>query len=216
MSANAPGVPPIRPGTPGNNMMPNGAQPPLNPMAAMQPDQSGAGTVIPREAPLPPDSYLQDEQKSEKAYLSKLNDLEELKIDREIEETNQAIAAAKLATVTAQKSTSDLLTNKVPASTENAYSAPTQFNPNRGTTVVTEGLKLPFEVVTPEVPYQVISVSMELNRWSAVIGVQGKLFTVSVGDMLPEDGSVVASINKNGVTLRKGTKIRRISIISSV
>jgi hypothetical protein len=49
----------------------------------------------------------------------------------------------------------------------------------------------------------VISVSQLQNRWGAVLGYQGNLYSVFSGDVLPPDGSKVISISKSGVILEK-------------
>jgi cytochrome bd-type quinol oxidase subunit 1 len=163
--------------------------------------------------------FLQQQQMSEQKYIGKLNDLEDLKIQREIAETNQAIAAAKLATVTAEKNISDLLTK--PSTPE--VSASTYANKLAGPAAPAEpntapdGVSPPIPAAVPaETQYTVISVSMQLRKWSAIIGYQGKLYNVSVGDVLGADGSVVTNINKSGVTLKKEGNTRKISITSAI
>lgn len=166
--------------------------------------------------------FLQQQQMTEQKYIGKINDLEDLKIQREIAETNQAIATAKLATVTAEKNISDLLTK--PAAPEipvgayaNKLATPTMQGESaindQGTSSVAASPSAPAAPVTPTVEYTVISVSMQLGKWNAVIGYQGKLYNVTIGDILSEDNSVVTNINKNGVTLKKDGKIRKVSII---
>ena len=56
---------------------------------------------------------------------------------------------------------------------------------------------------------------MQFNRWTAVLGSQGKLYNVAVGDVLA-DGERVLSISKSGVILEKEGKSKKISIISSI
>ena len=168
------------------------------------------------QAPLPPDPQFANLQKTtEVKYVNKLNELEDLKIQRQIAETNQAISAAKLATVTAEKDISDLLTKPAPPAplAPSAYATqlvtPTSGHP------VGEPPPAPKEVVAA-VDYSVISVSMQLHKWSAVLGYQGRLFNVSVGDILPIDHSVVTNINRNGISLRKDGQTRKISMVSSI
>ena len=69
--------------------------------------------------------------------------------------------------------------------------------------------------VVADAPYVVISVSMQFDRWSAVLGNQGKLYNVSVGDNL-SDGSTVVSINKTSVVLSKDDRKRKLSIQTSI
>jgi len=156
-------------------------------------------------------AFLQQQQANEQKYIGKVNDLEDLKIQRAIAETNQAIATAKLATVTAEKNISDLLTKpantmpEVPAGAKVVSGAPGE-----------SGAGLPPFGALLQVQYTVISVSMQLGKWNAVIGFQGKLYNVIVGDVLTPDNSVVASINKNGVMLRKNGQSRKVSIMSPI
>ncbi|MCE3237301.1 MAG: hypothetical protein K0R24_282 [Gammaproteobacteria bacterium] len=170
-----------------------------------------------RQAPVANDArFLQLQQMSEQKYIGKLNDLEDLKIQREIAETNQAIATAKLATVTAEKNINDLLTKpakpEVPAS---AY-ANKLAHPGTEETAAEGSLASSATRAMPEVDYTIISVSMQLHKWNAIIGYQGKLFNVGIGDVLAADGSVVTDINKNSVTLKKDGGIRKINITTGI
>lgn len=158
--------------------------------------------------------FLQLQQMSEQKYIGKLNDLEDLKIQREIAETNQAIATAKLATVTAEKNISDLLTRTAPEASAYANKL-AQLGTNGANVNANEAPASPVPVAL-DVGYSIISVSMQLHKWSAIIGYQGKLFNVVVGDVLAPDGSVVVNINKNSVILKKNDTIRKISITSSL
>jgi len=161
---------------------------------------------------------------TEEKYVGKLNELEELRIQRQIAETNQAIAAAKLATVTAEKDISDLLTTPAPSASVYSTGQPVKTSvdvippggaiPNASPSPSEEAPKTappPAEVV----PYKLVSVSMLLNKWTAIVALQNTMFTVAVGDVLPPDGSVVTSISKSSITLRKNGKSRKISITSS-
>ncbi|MCD6039233.1 MAG: hypothetical protein K0S27_633 [Gammaproteobacteria bacterium] len=173
-----------------------------------------------RQAPVMADArFLQLQQMSEQKYIAKINDLEDLKIQREIAETNQAIAAAKLATVTAEKNISDLLTKPAapaPEIPQASYANKLTHPVFPGESVGAESGAAPPVQVTPPVEYSVISVSMQLGKWSAVMGYKGKLYNVIVGDILPEDDSVVMSINKSGVVLKKEDKTRKISIMLAI
>lgn len=161
-----------------------------------------------------------EQQQVQAKYINKINELEDLKIQREIAETNQAIATAKLATVTAEKNISDLLTKPtasiVPTVPPGAYASqlgtPTS-PPSSEIPPITKAMTPP---PPPEIEYTVISVAMRYGKWNAVIGYQGRLFSVGVGDLLPPDNSIVRTINRNGVTLRKNGKTRKISVVSSI
>jgi hypothetical protein len=214
MAANAPGAGGM---TPASQNVPPGAAPIAQSVSTPQ----SAVMIAPREAPISKTPTQEEQDKVEKRYLKQLNDLEQLKIERQIEETNQAIATAKLATVTAEKSTAELLTKPAVILPDSAY-ANQLVSPTRSGASVPEGPPneqippAPLEQIAPEVTYNVISVSMQFNKWTAVIGAQGKLYNVSVGDTLPLDGSIVSSINKNGVTLRKDNRTRKISMTTAI
>lgn len=164
-----------------------------------------------KQAPVVNDpAFLQQQQENAQKYVGKINDLEDLKIQRAIAETNQAIATAKLATVTAEKNISDLLTKpSMPEVSAATYA-------NKLASQGAQGTGETITINTPQVQYTVISVSMQLGRWNAVIGSQGKLYNVVVGDVLTPDNSVVTSINKNGVMLRKNGQSRKVSIMSAI
>jgi type IV pilus biogenesis protein PilP len=161
--------------------------------------------------------FLKLQKMTEEKYVGKMNELEDLRIQRQIAETNQAIAAAKLATVTAEKGISDLLTRPMtPAAPISSFSnelvTPTTTSSGSPPAPVTP----PEQPQAPPVDYTLISVSMQLNKWSAVLGYQNGFFNVSVGDVLPVDGSTVTSITKNNITLKKEGKTRKLNIVSSI
>ncbi len=167
---------------------------------------------------------LKAQKEYEDKYIEQVNKLQQLKLQREIEEMNKAIAVSRLDRAKAEKSESDLLTTPTAPAPEvvpvGAYSNPLVNPVTSGSAVVTATTPAPINSPPnpeiAEVPYVVISVMMQLGRWSAVVGYQGKLFNVAVGDVLPIDGSVVASINGNGVTLTKEGKSKKITISSSI
>lgn len=180
-----------------------------------QPQMQAVPQPILRQAPVNLNPQIAELQKqTEQKYVDQINQLQTLRVQREIAETNQAIASAKLATVTAEKSVSDLLTKP----TQPQYPTfPTGPVVGPAPTTSTEIALTPPPVAPIEIAaYTVVSVSMELGRWNAVLGLQGKMYNVSIGDVLPVDGSVVTSINKNGVVLTKDGKRRKISILSAI
>lgn len=157
---------------------------------------------------------------TEEKYVGKLNELEELRIQRQIAETNQAITAAKLATVSAEKDISDLLTKPSPGSamySNQTVKTSVDVTPPSAGEPPSEASKV-VPIASPQevVPYKLMSVSMLLNKWTAIVSLQNTMFSVSVGDVLPPDGSVVTNINKNSVTLRKDGKSRKVSITASI
>ncbi|MBA3661301.1 MAG: hypothetical protein H0W64_06215 [Gammaproteobacteria bacterium] len=180
----------------------------------------------PQSAPLPRPSVLtpqeaaiqQMQQETESKYLTALNELQMLRIVRDIAETNKAIMSAKLDTLTAEKSIVDLL-KPPPVVTPGAY-AQTLITPTGGVNSTTATTTPPLNIAPPpptlqanELPYTVISVSQLQYRWGAVLGLQGNLYSVQVGDVLPMDQSRVVSIDKGGVILEKGALRRRISLV---
>lgn len=213
-----------------SNMAANAPGGPATPPSSSTP--SATGQMIPqtnlRQMPVMSDiQFQQMQQKTEEKYIGKINELEELKVQKEIAETNQAIAAAKLATVTAEKSISDLLTKPAapvltPGSYANSLILPAR--PGEQISGVTGELPPgglappapPPPVTAPKVDYSVISVTMQLHKWTAVLGYQGKLYSVTIGDTLPPDGSVIVSISKNAVILKKDDEIRKLSILGTI
>lgn len=185
----------------------------------MQPPGQAPQATTPRPAPnsqLDP-LLLKIQQETQTKYVEALNDLQMLRIQKNIAETNQAIMKAKLEVVKAEKGITDLLTKpqapQVPAS---AYA-------NRLVGPGGEAIPAPPEAGTAAAPaqptepsYVVISVSMQQNRWMAVLGYQGKLFNVSIGDVLPIDGSKVIAIDRSGVTLKRDDTVKKISLLSSI
>lgn len=174
-------------------------------MQTPQPAQLSARTetLSPREMEL-----IKLQQETQAKYVSALNELQMLKITRDIAETNQAIATAKLATITAEKGVVDLLTVKpTPPPPPTTYAPP-------GVNQVGQPTKpLPVEEAETDVAYSVISVSLLQFKWNAVLGYQGNLYSVAVGDVLPPDRSKVVAISKSGVVLeRKGVR-RRLSLV---
>lgn len=152
--------------------------------------------MTPREMEL-----MRLQQETEAKYLAALNELQMLKIEREIAESNKAIMSARLDTIKSEKSIVDLLLPAIPA--PGTY-AKNLVNP------VTSSIT---QAAPAEVNYTVISVSQLQYKWNAVLGYQGALYNVSVGDILPADGSTVMVIDKSGVILEKNGVKKKISLV---
>lgn len=179
--------------------------------------------VVPQQAqlikpePAPPTpremELMKLQQETQAKYIAALNELQMLKVSREIAETNQAIVTAKLATVTAEKGIVDLLTAPAQPSTPAAY-AQGLVNPT-ATAPITPTENAPPSSIQPpaEANYTVVSVSQLQYRWSAVLGYQGNLYNVMVGDVLPADGSKVLTIDKSGVLLEKNGVKKKVSLV---
>lgn len=185
-----------------------------------------APQLVPQPANLPARAPTQDpaaarqQQQSEAQYVAGLNQLQLLRLQRDIEETNRAIMAAKLEIITAQKNIVDLLQPPQPVVQPNPYASTTLLGTARpqATTQPTppppRAAEPSIQVTTTQVAnYSVISVSQVQNRWGAVLGFQGRLYNVSTGDVLPPDGSKVVEIDRGGVILDKDGVKRRVSLV---
>lgn len=147
---------------------------------------------------------LKLQQETQAKYINALNELQMLKVSREIAETNQAIEAARLQTVTAQKQIVDLLAPSAPTPPSQVVAPAT---PTRIPTAVVEPIR-------EEASYRVVSVSQIHSRWSAVIAYQNNLYNVVIGDILTPDQSKIVAIDKNGVLIeRKNGTRRRLSLV---
>lgn len=186
----------------------------------------GAGPIIspqqmrPQPAPLQKQTAMSEreiellklQQETQTKYLSALNELQMLKVERELAETTQAIAVAKLATITAQKNIVDLLVPPAPAITAETYAKGLAGRAVAPAAQMVE--QVPAAPVQPtEVTYTVISVSQLQYKWNAVLGYKGNLYNVSIGDVLPPDGSKILSIDRTGVLLDKNGAKKKISLV---
>jgi type IV pilus biogenesis protein PilP len=161
---------------------------------------------------------LRLQQANEARYLNALNELQMLRLERDIVETNRAIMAAKLETVAAEKNIVTLL--QPPQIAPNSYAkglvSPT---PSTSTTTTTTqqtsgpNVTVSTTTVVEIAPYTVVSVAQIERKWNAVLGLQGNLYSVSIGDVLPPDGSRVIGINQMGVELEKANVKKRISLV---
>lgn len=225
-SSSTPPAPVVKPATTMNTATPGSPAPTGMPGAPNMPSPMPPQPLEQARLPEPPTnldaSVLENQKKAEQKYIEQLNQLQMLKVQRDIAETNQAIATAKLATITAEKNVSDILTKPMVQQFPQGAYGPGMVNPVApGTPIVrsttTTTTPAPVEAPPPVEPqFAVVSVSMQQGRWSAVLGYQGKLYNVSIGDVVPVDGSVVVSINRNGVVLSKQGTRKRINIVSSI
>lgn len=200
---------------------PNAAQP----MQGMQPNAQGnmqpqMNIPQPAQMPKPPAQTEREaqlmrlQQETEAKYLTAVNELQMLKIEKDIAETNKAIMAAKFETVQSQKGIVDTLTGKPEIPPGGNYGAglvnQTGVIPGGPTPTA------PTPVAQPQENYVAVSVSQLEYRWSAVLGYGGKLYSVYIGDVLPADGSKVVAIDKSGVTLEKDGTRKKISLVSII
>lgn len=191
-----------------------GAPQQVVPQPATLPSQQTMPVMSQREAEM-----LKMQQDTESRYLSTLNELQMLRLERDIAETNKAIMSAKLDTVTAEKGIVNLLQPPQPPVAQATYArglAGTPAAPATATTTTVTPVVAQQTTTTTTVevtPYTVLSVSKLQNRWSAVVGYQGSLFSVMIGDILPPDGSKVISISRTGIILEKNNIRRKISMV---
>lgn len=140
------------------------------------------------------------QKQTEERYIAAVNQLQMLKIEREIAETNRSIATARLEAATSEKAMAGL--------TQSSGYSQNITGPSSQPMVSAETL--------PSITannYVVISVSYLQGKWSAVLGSQGKLYQIYIGDVLPDTEIKVVDINKSGVTLKIGEEKRKISLV---
>ncbi len=181
-----------------------GAAPSSPTTPGAMPSPTGQGQISEIAAPRDVE-ILNLQQETQQKYISSINQLQILRIQREIAETNEAIATAKLATVTAETSMATLLT-KPSAAALAAAAAAQSYTPVAPGGMTQSG---------PQGGYSVASVAMHQDQWSAVLVYQGKSYSVMVGDVLPTDNSTVQKIDTDGVVLEKNGKINKITMASS-
>lgn len=146
------------------------------------------------------------QQETEMKYLQALNELQVLKVRKEIANTNKDISTAQLSKVVAEKKIVDLLAPPPPPPQQPAAQS---IKTVQTASFASSGLDL-------EAKYTVISVSQLQGRWNAVLNYKGNMFNVRVSDILPPDGSVVMSIGKDGVIIERDGNKRKISIVSAI
>jgi phage-related tail fiber protein len=178
--------------------------------------------LAPKQVPVQANAEILKVQLDTQAkYIAALNELEMLKVQKEIADTKQAITAATLATATAEKNITDLLTvQQLPNAIANAYSPTptlsTEISPtNTGGSVIPQVPK-PVQKLQQqqESPFTLMSVAYKADRWTAVLTAQNKFYNVIVGQTLPIDESVVVEIDRSGVTVMlKDKQTRRITMI---
>lgn len=165
--------------------------------------------ITPKPAEVPQTMPMSDremqllklQQDTQAKYLEALNELQILKLNRDIAVTNKDISSANLARVESDKKIVEMLAPPAPPPVSVAITKPI-------------GSVSGQEAGTDANPaYTVVSVSQIQYRWSAVLSYKGSLFNVHVGDVLPADGSTVSAINKDSVTLEKEGVKRKLSLV---
>lgn len=147
------------------------------------------------------------QMQTEAKYIAAMNELQLLRVQSEIAKNSKDIAQNRLDAVTAQKQTLQLLSAPQVSSSSYAQGLAGGGNPPPQAAPV---------AAQPQTNYVVVSVSQIQHRWTAVLGSQGQLYNVVVGDILTPDGAKVIGIDRYGVTLdRQGSK-QRISLVSLI
>jgi hypothetical protein len=201
------------------------------PASATATPASGAPTAGPKIAPVAPVApsspisqvtlqkdleFLKIQKDVQQKYLNSINELQLLRIQKEIAEANQAIITSKLATVTAEKDISDLLIPSAPAAPGTGTTGSTALAPDQASPQQTEEAALKAKIAPKtEGQYTVISVTMQFDKWNAILGYSGKLYRVNIGDTLP-DGSKVLKIMNDGVLLEKSDTQTKIAIVPAL
>lgn len=171
--------------------------------------------ITPKAAELPQAQPLSDrevalmtmQQETQVKYLEALNQLQMLKVSRDIAVTNKDISTALLGKVESEKKIVDMLT--APAAQMGGAGATASTSTTTTTTV---------NPLSPQqaVSYTVVSISQLQYRWGAVISFGATLYSVHVGDILPPDGSTVIAIAKDSVTLQKEGTRKKLSLVSII
>ncbi len=185
------------------------------PASAPPPPPPKTATVAPiipmtdREAAL-----VTMQQETQVRYLQAVNELQLLKVARDIAMTNKDISSANLDRVTSDKKVIDLLSepfipsgNVTTVKTTQTTGAASPPPPPPGG-IEGSGLS--------EANYTVLSISQVQYRWGAVLSLRGALLNVHVGDVLPADGSMVVAISKDSVTLQKNGVRKKISMVAVI
>lgn len=149
----------------------------------------------PQEAEL-----LRLQQESQTKYLQAINELQYLRVAKEIATTTRDISSAKLTQVLAEKKIVDTLM---------PVSPPPTVDVNK-----TIPITMQTTIDQQEVSYTVVSISQLQNEWTAVLNYKGNLYNIHVGDVLPPDGSTVSLIRKNGVTLEKDGVKKKLTLVA--
>lgn len=145
------------------------------------------------------------QQETQIKYLEALNELQMLKVSRDIAVTNKDISAAVLDKVQSEKKIVEML------------SAPAVSPALSSTTTTTTGEGQGGPLGQQQVSYSLVSISQVQYRWAAVLAYGGTLYNVHVGDILPTDGATVIAISKDSVTLQQKDGVRKkVTLVSII
>lgn len=178
-----------------------------------------------KEAPLPSrDATMSEGEKrllalqmqTEAKYIAAMNELQLLRVQSEIAKNSKDIAQNRLDAVTAQKQTLQLLS--APQATAATYAQGLSGNSTAAASPAGAPAQpaAPIAAAPARVDYVVVSVSQLQGKWTAVLGYQGQLYSVVVGDVLTADGSKVIGIDRYGVTLNQNGNKQHVSLVSLI
>jgi hypothetical protein len=160
---------------------------------------------------------LQQQQDLERKYIAAVNELQMLKVSKDIADANKDIAKSKLEMVMAQKVVVEQLE---PTAIQPGSYAAALNNPGATQQIgaPVSGKKMPTQAASDDEssPYTVISVSQLQNKWGAVLGYQGTLIHVYIGDSLPLEHAQVVAIDNDGIEIEKDGKRKKIALVSLI
>jgi hypothetical protein len=163
---------------------------------------------------------MQMQQATEEKYIAALEQLQLLLVQKDIAvaskdiaNANKDVMKAKKDSIAAQKGILDMLAG--PKVTNPSLDGAQQLSDKSGKPSATSAGGV--STVASGTDYSVVSVVYTRNRWVAVLSASsGKLYSVSVGDTLADDGSTVTAISRAGVTLDKSGATRKIAMASVI
>lgn len=142
------------------------------------------------------------QQETQAKYVAALNELQMLKVQKDIAVVNKDIAKAKSDTISEQAKVVETLmplTGGRPAEAAETAQKKDQQPAQQ-------------QVLGEKPDYRMVSVSRLRGRWAAVLSAGGSLYRVNAGDVISYDNSEVISINKEGIVLEKDNVRRKISM----
>jgi hypothetical protein len=186
---------------------------------AIHPDTPKQAALIP---PPPPASAAKPltpaeieanrlQQEAQVKYLAALDDLQMLKVEKDIAETNKDIMKAKEDMITSQHKIVDMLAPKAqpsPVSTLDNSGRPGISGAGPGTGQPGMGPN--------NVEYSVVSVTNLRGRWTAIINTGSKLVSVTAGDVMSDNNVTILSIDRSGVLIEKDGNKKKIVMPSVI
>jgi hypothetical protein len=156
---------------------------------------------------------MQMQQETQARYLAALDQLQMLRVEKDIADANKDIMKSKADMVTAQRKIVAMLTPPAPPTAP----APVIDQTGSGNKAGTKGSGQQVSSQSTNADdYRVVSVTNLHGRWTAVVNTAGKLVSASIGDKLEADDSVIIAIDRSGITLEKDGTKRKIAMVSVI